>query len=80
MTPEDIKDFADPDAIQWDDFDDAIVGTDTSGKLVYDVYKMVDVLVSRDGMAEDEAMEYLEFNVLCAYVGELTPTHVYIHK
>jgi len=80
MTPEDIKEFADPEAIVWDDFDDAIVGTDTHGKLVYDINKMIEILVVRDDMSEDDAMEYLDFNVLCAYVGELTPVHVYLHK
>lgn len=80
MILEEIKELADPEAISWDGFDDAIVGTDTHGKLVYDVNKMIEVLVSRDGMSEDEAMEYLDFNVLCAYVGELTPVHVYIYK
>lgn len=80
MTVDDIKEFADPDAIQWDDFDDAIVGTDNHGRLVYDVNKMIEVLVTRDGMSEEEAMEYLEFNVLCAYVGPLTPVHVYVYR
>lgn len=80
MTIDEIKEFADPEAIIWNDFDDAIVGTDNHGRLVYDVNRMMQILVARDGMQEDEALEYLEFNVLCAYVGELTPVHVYIHR
>jgi hypothetical protein len=80
MKAEEIKEFADPEAIQWDDFDDAIVGTDYSGRLVYDINKMIEVLVTRDEMSEEEAVEYLDFNVLSAYVGELTPVHVYIYQ
>jgi hypothetical protein len=78
MTPEEIKDFADPEAVVWTDFDDAIIGTDYTGKLVYNIDKMIEILVTRDEMSEEEAMEYLDFNVFCAYVGELTPIHVYL--
>ena len=79
MTLEEIKELADPEAVVWNGFDDAIIGIDNAGKLVYDIDKMIATLVTRDGMAEDEAMEYLDFNVLCAYVGPLTPVHVYLH-
>jgi hypothetical protein len=34
---------------------------------------MVDVLVSRDGMELDEAIEFIDYNCLGAWVGELTP-------
>lgn len=80
MTPEEIKELADPEAIQWNNFDDALVGVDRNGKLVYDIDKMINVLVARDGMQEDEAIEYLDFNVFGAYVGELTPVHVHLYK
>jgi hypothetical protein len=78
MTPEEIKDMADPEAIVWDDFDDAIVGVDPMGRIVYDINKMIDVLV-QDDMTEEEAQEYLDFNVLSTHVGDLTPIHVYIY-
>ena len=78
MTPEEIKDMADPEAIVWDDFDDAIVGVDPMGRIVYDINKMIDVLV-QDDMTEEEAQEYLDFNVLSTYVGDLTPVHVYLY-
>ena len=78
MTPQEIKDMADPEAIVWDDFDDAIVGVDPMGRIVYDINKMIDVLV-QDDMTEEEAQEYLDFNVLSTHVGDLTPIHVYIY-
>jgi len=40
---------------------------------VYSWEKMVDVLVTRDGMDTDEAIEFIDYNCLGAWVGELTP-------
>jgi len=34
-------------------------------------------MVARDGMTEEEAIEYFEFNVTGAWVGEGTPAFVY---
>ena len=80
MTPEEIKEFADEEAVQWDNFDDAIIGTDCNGKLVYDINKMIEILVTRDEMSEEDAIEYLDFNILNAYVGDMTPVHIYTYK
>lgn len=79
MTPDEIIENADPQAIVWDGFNDAIVGTDTNGRIVYNIQKMIEVLMERDGMEHEEAVEYLDFNVLCAFVGDLTPIHVYLY-
>jgi|DEB0MinimDraft_3_1074331.scaffolds.fasta_scaffold128169_2 hypothetical protein len=63
--------------IRWDGFDDAIAGTITpfggQETLCYRYRNMVDILVSRDGMTEEEAEEYVEYNILGAWVGETTP-------
>ena len=40
---------------------------------LYDYDRCVAILMERDGMTYDEAEEYMEFNVLGAYVGEATP-------
>jgi hypothetical protein len=45
-------------------------------RIVYSVKKLLDVLMTRDGMDGDEAREYLDFNVLGAYVGPGTPVWV----
>jgi len=59
-----------------DGFDDAIIGIEpTTSRLVYDVDKMIETLISQ-GMDRDEAIEYYEFNIVGAYVGELTPIFV----
>ena len=41
--------------------------------IAYDLTKMVKILVARDDMSVKEAHEYLQFNVIGAYIGEYTP-------
>ena len=40
---------------------------------IYNYDACASILVSRDGMSLEEAYEYLDFNVVGAYVGELHP-------
>ena len=62
-----------------DGFDDAIMGYDAIGyRVVYDYDKCSDTLMKRDGMTRHEAHEFMEFNVVGAYVGDFTP--IFIHK
>lgn len=57
-----------------DGFDEAIIGSDyRTDRIVYSVSKCIKILMKRDRMTYEEALEYLEFNTLCAYVGEGTP-------
>ena len=64
-----------------DGFDDAIVGVGNSfgGSLcaIYDTDKIVKICM-KGGMEYDEALEYFDFNIAGAYVGEQTP--IFIHK
>lgn len=58
-------------------FEDAIIGADTEKMcFILDKYKMCEILMYRDGMSEEEAIEYCEFNVWNAYIGEHTPIYV----
>jgi hypothetical protein len=41
--------------------------------VVYSYRKMVDILVTRDGMDDTDAMEFLEFNTVGLYAGPGTP-------
>jgi len=63
-----------------DDFDLAIVGVGrTFGGLlcaVYDVDKIIEILM-KDGMDCEDALEYFDYNVAGAYVGEQTP--IFMH-
>ena len=44
---------------------------------VYDRNKCIDILIERDGMSYEEAVEFFDFNVEGAFVGEHTPVYVY---
>lgn len=65
------------DLLLADGFEDACVGVvERCGQpahLVYDRDKCVEILVERDGMRPDEAEEFLQFNVVSAWVGPNTP-------
>jgi hypothetical protein len=67
----------DEDILIMDGFEDAFIGTSQRcGQprlAVYSESKMVDVLVNRDGMDSDEALEYISYNCIGAWMGELTP-------
>ena len=62
-----------------DGFADALIGYGQQfSKIlaVYDYDKCVEILMSRDGMEYDDAVEFMEYNVVGAYVGENTPVFV----
>lgn len=60
-----------------DGFDEAIIGLDRhSLRVVYDSNKMVQILMENDGMSEEEAIEFLEYNVYNAWIGEKTPIYL----
>ena len=61
-----------------DGFDKAIIGQTydmvvQEDRLICSIEKCVEILVERDGMDYEEAIEYLDFNVLCAYIGKDQP-------
>lgn len=64
------------DLIRWEGFDEAIVGIvrrcASPDLLCYSWEKMIEVLCKKGSTPEDAA-EYLYFNVLGAWVGDLTP-------
>lgn len=71
-----IELWPDEEFLVADGYDDAIIGLDdASGKLVYDVDKIIKILME-DGMSYDEAFEFYDYNILNSYVGEKTPLFV----
>ena len=78
MTKRDLIAELNPDAIVWDDFDDAIIGYDMrEWRVIYDEAKMADILIA-DGMTYEDAIDYLGFNVFSTYVGDYTPINIHI--
>jgi hypothetical protein len=68
-----IENYEDEEILKADGFDDAVIGIDTNSmRLIYSVQKCIEVL-REEGMDEIDAVEYFEYNVLGAYVGEKTP-------
>ena len=62
-----------------DGFDKAIVGVSqqfNSLSVAYDRNKCIEILMTRDSMTQLEAIEYFEYNVVGAYVGEHTPSFI----
>jgi len=67
------------DALFADGFDDAIIGYDANNFCaVYDYDKCMNVLQKRDKMSLQEAHEFMEFNVVCSFVGDFTPQFIHI--
>lgn len=64
------------DILKIDGFDNAVIGVQEGiqPRLVYDLWKIVDVL--KDEMSEEDALDYIAYNITGAYVGESTPVIV----
>ena len=60
------------------DYAEAFLGVtnDDPPRAVYSEEKVLDVLVKRDGMSYEEAMEFFAFNIRGAYMGEQTPMYI----
>ena len=55
-----------------DGFNDAIIGLERREmRVIYSVDKCIEILMKN--MTEEEAMDYFDFNVRYAYIGEKTP-------
>lgn len=82
MTREDIAAFS-PNVLLLDGFgddvtmfDDAILGVSTRGLAIYDVAKIIGILMTHENMDEEQAHSWFGQNIDCAYLGEYTPIFV----
>ena len=66
-----------PDAMLVDGHDDSLAGWDTQGRAIYFIDHIIGTLIERDGMTAEEAVEFFDFNIAGAYVGEYTPIYMY---
>ena len=62
-------DCCEPSAIRFDGLDEAILGSCHRGFLVYDYDTMVSIFEGM-GMSEEEAVEWIDFNVIDTMAGE----------
>ena len=79
MTRGDILEI-NPEALLCDGFDEAIIGMaeriNLGPVVAYDVDKMLEIMVERDGMSYEEAIEYFDYNIIGAWMGENTPVFI----
>ena len=67
MTWEEILEFdlfVSDEAIKFTGLDDCITGIDQRGFLIYSYEKIVEHFEKEDGMSYEEAVEYIDFNVI----------------
>ena len=64
MIRETLSDLGYDDAVLFDnpDFDNAVVGITTDGRVVYDYALMVKDLFERGGCSFEEAMDFIDYN------------------
>jgi len=58
------------DAIQFDGLDYAIVGVSHSGYYIYDYDRMIQCFIEDSEMTEEEAVEWIDFNVMGVNAGQ----------
>ena len=77
MTPGEQLAEANPEALLFDGFEDALVGIACQqykpALAVYDRAKCVEILCARDGMTHEDAEEFFAFNTEGAWLGPNTP-------
>lgn len=69
---------------RWTDLDKAIIGTTMTYQegervavFVYSGKEIISILMERDGMEWDDAMDFIDFNIDNTYIGKDTPLLVW---
>lgn len=72
-----------PDALLVDGFEEALIGyierIDIGCVALYDRYKCIEILIN-NGMDDQEAIEYFEYNVVGSYCGKYTPAFATLYE
>tara|TARA_R110000765_G_scaffold59494_1_gene115683 strand:+ start:263 stop:514 length:252 start_codon:yes stop_codon:yes gene_type:complete len=78
MLEEIIERYEDEEFLTADGFDSAIIGVDDkSMRLIYSKKKILEILQSPEhGMDVLDSIEYYDFNIVGAYMGEKTPIYM----
>tara|TARA_R110002051_G_scaffold302002_1_gene370257 strand:+ start:282 stop:581 length:300 start_codon:yes stop_codon:yes gene_type:complete len=79
LTIEEIAEI-NPEAMMADGLDDGILGMciqfGDEPVVAYDYEKCVEILMERDGLNRTDALDFMEFNIIGAYVGLNTPVFI----
>ena len=68
-----------PDSLLANGYNDCIIGVgcgNDTGRVVYSIWKMLEVCAKELAVDHDEAYESLEYNTFGSYVGEPTPIYI----
>ena len=60
-----------------DGYDDAIIGYTDAGVAVYSIESIIMIMVTKEDMTHEDALDHFYYNVSGAYVGEYTP--IFVH-
>lgn len=71
-----LDEYPDEGLLKIDGFNDAIIGVSSDIRIVYSIDKIIDIL--KEDMTEDEAIEFFDFNIESAHIGDKTPIYVKI--
>lgn len=67
-----LEAFDDDTFLKIDGHDNAVIGVDLkSMRLIYSVSEIIKNLMN--DMSEEDAVEFYEFNIACAHLGDMTP-------
>ena len=74
--------MADERLVKADGLEDAIIGVGSRMNmpdvLIYSYNKCVKIFMEKEGWTHEEAIEWMDFNVVGAWVGETTP--IFVHE
>ena len=74
--------MADKRLVKANGLEDAIIGVGSRMNmpdvLIYSYNKCVDILMEKEGWTLEEAIEWMDYNVVGAWVGETTP--IFVHE
>ena len=76
----DIESDTDSEMLVADGLDEAILGVayraGSDPVMAYDISKVIKILMERDGMSREEAVEFYGLNIEQAYMGNRTPCYI----
>jgi hypothetical protein len=65
--------------IKFEGMDKAIIGvTARDDAIVYDGHRILELLSENNGISREDALEFMEYNIIDLYVGEHTPVIVWL--
>ncbi len=71
-----LEQYPEEGYIKVDGFDYAVLGVSSSGRLVYSISKIIEVLVSRNKWSAKDASDYFFYSIEASYHGDKAPIFI----